>query len=42
MDQFDFALNTPFPEPSYGIWVTGSILPRQQRYRSRSAQSTFH
>lgn len=42
MDQFDLALNAPIPEPSCSIWVTGSKLPCQLRYRSRTPQSTLH
>lgn len=42
MDRFDFSLETPFPEPNYGSWVTGPKLPCQLVYRSRSSQRVFH
>ncbi len=42
LDRFEFKLDTPFPAPNYGSWVTGPRLPCRLRYRRRSQASIFH
>ena len=41
LDRFDFFLDTGFPEPNYGSWVTGPKTPCRVRYRRRSQSSVF-
>ena len=41
LDRFDFSLETEFPEPNYGSWVTGPITPCRLRYRSRTQGRVF-
>ena len=36
LDRFDFHLDTAFPAPNYGSWVTGPETPCRLRYRRRS------
>ncbi len=36
LDRFDWRLDTAFPEPNYGSWVTGPKLPCRLHYRRRS------
>ena len=40
LDQFDFELETSFPQPNYGSWVTGPVEPCLLRY-SRRKHTTF-
>ena len=35
LDRFDFSLETEFPAPNYGSWVTGPVTPCRLRYRRR-------
>ncbi|MCY4612335.1 MAG: cytochrome P450 [Nitrospira sp.] len=39
LDRFDFHLDTAFPAPNYGSWVTGPKAPCRVRYRRRSQAS---
>jgi sterol 14-demethylase len=39
LDRFDFHLDTAFPAPNYGSWVTGPKTPCRLRYRRRSEGS---
>ena len=39
LDRFDFHLDTAFPAPNYGSWVTGPETPCRLRYRRRSQGS---
>ena len=39
LDRFDFHLDTAFPAPNYGSWVTGPETPCRLRYRRRSSGS---
>ena len=39
LDRFDFHLDTEFPAPNYGSWVTGPKAPCRLRYRRRSQAS---
>ena len=39
LDQFDFELETPFPGPNYGSWVTGPEEPCMVRYRRRTSRT---
>ena len=39
LDRFDFHLDTAFPAPNYGSWVTGPETPCLLRYRRRSQGS---
>lgn len=41
LDRFDFRLDTPFPAPNYGTWVTGPRTPCRLRYRRRAEASVF-
>ena len=41
LDRFDFHLDTSFPAPNYGSWVTGPRIPCRVRYRRRSQPSIF-
>ena len=41
LDRFDFSLDTEFPEPNYGSWVTGPREPCRVRYRRRPQASIF-
>ena len=41
IDRFDFRLDTAFPAPNYGSWVTGPKAPCRLRYRRRSQASTL-
>ncbi len=41
LDRFDFELNTAFPAPNYGSWVTGPEKPCRLSYRRRSHPSVF-
>ena len=41
LDRFDFHLDTGFPAPNYGSWVTGPRAPCRVRYRRRSQTSVF-
>ena len=41
LDRFDFHLDTAFPAPNYGSWVTGPKAPCRLRYRRRSQASVF-
>ena len=41
LDRFDFQLDTAFPAPNYGSWVTGPEIPCRVRYRRRSQASLF-
>ena len=41
LDRFDFHLDTAFPAPNYGSWVTGPKTPCRLRYRRRSQPSIF-
>lgn len=42
LDRFDFQLDTAFPAPNYGSWVTGPRTPCRVRYRRRPQASVFH
>ena len=39
LDRFDFHLDTAFPAPNYGSWVTGPKAPCRLRYHRRSQAS---
>ena len=41
LDRFDFSLETEFPEPNYGSWVTGPVTPCRLRYRRRTQGRVF-
>ena len=41
LDRFEFHLETPFPAPNYGSWVTGPKTPCLVRYRRRTQASVF-
>ena len=41
LERFDFQLDTAFPEPNYGSWVTGPREPCRVHYRRRSQTSMF-
>ncbi|MCY4361853.1 MAG: cytochrome P450 [Gammaproteobacteria bacterium] len=41
LDRFDFHLDTAFPAPNYGSWVTGPQEPCRLRYRRRIQASVF-
>ena len=41
LDRFDLHLDTQFPAPNYGSWVTGPKRPCRLRYRRRSQASLF-
>ena len=41
LDRFDFELDTGFPAPNYGSWVTGPVTPCRLRYRRRAQESVF-
>ena len=41
LDRFDFFLDTGFPDPNYGSWVTGPETPCRLRYRRRPQPSVF-
>ena len=41
LDRFDFSLETDFPNPNYGSWVTGPEDPCRVRYRRRTQNSVF-
>ena len=41
LDRFDFFLDTGFPAPNYGSWVTGPRTPCRVRYRRRAQPSVF-
>ncbi len=41
LDRFDLCLDTAFPTPDYGSWVTGPRAPCRIRYRLRSQASIF-
>ena len=41
LDRFDFELDTGFPAPNYGSWVTGPVTPCRLSYRRRSQESVF-
>ena len=41
LDRFDFRLDTAFPAPNYGSWVTGPKTPCRLRYRRRSQSGLF-
>ena len=41
LERFDFFLDSAFPGPNYGSWVTGPQTPCRVRYRSRSQSSVF-
>ncbi len=41
LDHFDFHLDTAFPAPNYGSWVTGPVEPCRLRYCRRSQASIF-
>ncbi len=41
LDRFDFSLETDFPTPNYGSWVTGPVTPCRLRYRRRSQGRVF-
>ncbi|MCY3557120.1 MAG: cytochrome P450 [Chloroflexi bacterium] len=41
LDRFEFSLDTEFPSPNYGSWVTGPVTPCRLRYRRRSQGSVF-
>ncbi len=36
LDRFDFTLESEFPAPNYGSWVTGPVTPCRLRYRRRT------
>ncbi len=40
-ERFDFHLDTTFPAPNYGSWVTGPQEPCRLRYRRRVQTSVF-
>ncbi len=40
-ERFDFSLDSAFPGPNYGSWVTGPRTPCRIRYRRRSQASVF-
>ena len=42
LDRFDFELDTEFPAPNYGSWVTGPRPPCRVRYRRREQISLFN
>lgn len=37
LDRFEFSLDTPFPAPNYGSWVTGPKLPCELSYQRRNS-----
>ncbi len=41
LDRFDFSLESDFPAPNYGSWVTGPVTPCRLRYRRRSQGSVL-
>ena len=41
LDRFDFHLDTAFPAPNYGSWVTGPMEPCRVRYQRRAQTSVF-
>ena len=41
LERFDFSLDSAFPGPNYGSWVTGPRTPCRIRYRRRSQASVF-
>ena len=41
LDRFDFHLDSAFPSPNYGSWVTGPETPCRLRYRRRTQPSVF-
>ena len=41
LDRFDFHLDTDFPAPNYGSWVTGPQVPCRVRYQRRTQASLF-
>ena len=41
LDRFDFQLDTAFPDPNYGSWVTGPTEPCRLRYRRRLQARIF-
>ncbi|MCY3569393.1 MAG: cytochrome P450, partial [Chloroflexi bacterium] len=41
LDRFEFSLDTGFPSPNYGSWVTGPVTPCRLRYRRRTQGSVF-
>ena len=41
LDRFDVHLDTAFPAPNYGSWVTGPQEPCRLRYRRRTQASVF-
>ncbi len=41
LDRFDFSLETDFPTPNYGSWVTGPVTPCRLRYRRRAQGRVF-
>ena len=41
LDRFDFSLETNFPTPNYGSWVTGPVTPCRLRYRRRAQGRVF-
>ena len=41
LDRFDFYLDSEFPTPNYGSWVTGPVEPCRLRYRRRPSTGLF-
>ncbi|MYE06357.1 MAG: cytochrome P450 [Chloroflexi bacterium] len=41
IDRFELSLDTEFPAPNYGSWVTGPVTPCRLRYRRRSQGRVF-
>ena len=41
LDRFEFDLDTEFPAPNYGSWVTGPVTPCRLRYRRRAQGSVL-
>lgn len=41
LDRFDLSLDTDFPAPNYGSWVTGPVTPCRIRYRRRTEGRVF-
>ncbi len=41
LDRFDFQIDTEFPAPNYGSWVTGPKEPCRLRYRQRPPTGVF-
>ncbi|MDE2967869.1 MAG: cytochrome P450 [Chloroflexota bacterium] len=41
LDRFELSLDTEFPAPNYGSWVTGPVTPCRLRYQRRAEGRVF-